>query len=145
MYKYNNKLMKCTGIDIFLRNVFYKEDAKQRWFFLFLTKILIMTDLSQQDWAQMAKEDANGLIIDVRTDMELEEGKISNAIQCNIQNSVRFMEDVKRFDPNKNYYVYCRSGARSAQACMIMNASGIANTFNLVGGVMNWTGDLVVD
>ena len=51
----------------------------------------------------------------------------------------------ERFDPNKNYYVYCRSGARSAQACMIMNASGIANTFNLVGGVMNWTGDLVVD
>ena len=101
-----------------------------------------MTDLSQQDWAQMAKEDANGLIIDVRTDMELEEGKISNAIQCNIQNSVRFMEDVKRFDPNKNYYVYCKAGGRSGQACAIMNQMGFDNAYNLLGGFQEWTGEV---
>lgn len=102
-----------------------------------------MTDLSQENWAKLAAEDANGVVIDVRTDIEVEEGKIPHALQCNIQNSVQFMEQIKGLDPDKNYYVYCRSGGRSAQACMIMNATGIPNTFNLLGGIMEWTGDVI--
>jgi rhodanese-related sulfurtransferase len=102
-----------------------------------------MIDLNQSDWAKQSAEDTNGLIIDVRTDMEVEEGKIPSAIQCNIQYSSQFMEQIKAMDPNKNYYVYCRSGGRSVQACMLMNAVGIPNTFNLLGGIMEWTGDVI--
>ena len=87
-------------------------------------------------------EDRKSVIIDVRTDMEVEEGKIPGAIQCNIQYSSQFMDQIKSLDPEKNYYVYCRSGGRSTQACMLMNAVGLKNTYNLLGGISSWTGDL---
>ena len=101
-----------------------------------------MINLNQTDWAQQSVEDRKSVIIDVRTDMEVEEGKIPGAIQCNIQYSSQFMDQIKSLDPEKNYYVYCRSGGRSTQACMLMNAVGLKNTYNLLGGISSWTGDL---
>jgi len=32
----------------------------------------------------------------------------------------------------------CRSGARSAQACMFLQQQGYDNVFNLRGGMMAW-------
>ena len=101
-----------------------------------------MIDLNQSDWAKQSAEDSNGVIIDVRTDMEVEEGKIPCAIQCNIQYSSQFMEQIKSMDPEKNYYVYCRSGGRSVHACMLMNAVGLKYTYNLLGGITAWEGEL---
>lgn len=75
--------------------------------------------------------------------MEVAEGMIPNATQIDIQQAASFMEHVKQLDAQKNYYVYCRSGGRSAQACMIMNSIGIENTYNLLGGMMEWTGETV--
>jgi rhodanese-related sulfurtransferase len=46
-------------------------------------------------------------------------------------------------DKSKNYYVYCRSGARSEQACHLMSQMGFENTFNLLGGIMQWQGEVV--
>ena len=46
-------------------------------------------------------------------------------------------------DKSKNYYVYCRSGARSANACAIMNELGFENAYNLLGGIIEWDGDIV--
>ena len=34
--------------------------------------------------------------------------------------------------------IYCRTGSRSAQACMFLNQQGISNVLNLRGGIMNW-------
>lgn len=33
---------------------------------------------------------------------------------------------------------YCRSGARSAQACMILEMQGFSNVKNLEGGMLGW-------
>jgi rhodanese-related sulfurtransferase len=33
---------------------------------------------------------------------------------------------------------YCRSGARSGQACLFTANLGFTNTFNLVGGMLAW-------
>jgi len=35
----------------------------------------------------------------------------------------------------------CRSGARSAQACMYLMQQGYENVFNLRGGMMAWHGN----
>ena len=102
-----------------------------------------MQELSQKEWAKQVAENEDAVVIDVRTDMELYQGKIPNAIQMNIQYSAQFIEKVKQLDPSKHYYVYCRSGARSAQACMVMNSMGLPNTYNLLGGILDWKGDLV--
>ena len=54
-----------------------------------------------------------------------------------------FIYEIEELDKNKNYYVYCRSGARSAKACQIMNELGINNAYNLLGGILDWEGDTV--
>jgi len=38
--------------------------------------------------------------------------------------------------------VYCRSGARSGQACQLMSQLGFSAVYNLDGGVLAWQGDL---
>jgi len=39
---------------------------------------------------------------------------------------------------NKPIILYCRTGSRSAQACMFLNQQGIDNVYNLTGGIMSW-------
>lgn len=34
--------------------------------------------------------------------------------------------------------VYCRSGNRSGQACLLLETMGFKNAKNLVGGMLNW-------
>jgi rhodanese-related sulfurtransferase len=51
------------------------------------------------------------------------------------------MDEINNLDKNKNYFIYCKSGARSSNACKIMNQLGIPNTYNLIGGIDLWEGD----
>lgn len=101
-------------------------------------------NLSQNDWAQKLAEDENAVILDVRTPEECAEGIIPNAININIFKGQAFIYELQELDPTKNYYVYCKAGARSQQACNIMNELGFQNTYNLVGGFMNWEGEKTV-
>ena len=100
-----------------------------------------MQDLTQSQWREQIAQDENALILDVRTDMEVEEGMIPNALQIDIQNAAGFMQKAQDLDASKNYYIYCRSGGRSAQACMILNSLGFLNTYNLRGGMLEWQGE----
>ncbi len=34
--------------------------------------------------------------------------------------------------------IHCRSGNRSGQACMFLEAMGYKNTWNVVGGMLDW-------
>lgn len=102
-----------------------------------------MADLTQQQWKDQLEKDDEAVILDVRCDLELEEGYIPNAIQMDIQNPGEFMAKAKALDPSKNYYIYCRSGGRSQQACLVFNSLGITNTYNLIGGVEAWEDELI--
>lgn len=44
------------------------------------------------------------------------------------------LEDLK----DQEVICYCRSGNRSGQACMFLDAMGFKNTKNLVGGMLAW-------
>ncbi|GEQ87283.1 rhodanese [Patiriisocius marinistellae] len=100
-----------------------------------------MADLTQQQWREQLEKDDNAIILDVRTEAEVEEGYIPNAKHLDIMNAGSFMDGAKELDPSKNYYVYCKAGGRSAQACMILNSIGYNNTFNLMGGFSQWNGE----
>ena len=39
---------------------------------------------------------------------------------------------------NEEMIVYCRSGNRSGQACLILEAAGFSNVINLTGGMLQW-------
>lgn len=44
------------------------------------------------------------------------------------------LDDLK----NDEIIVYCRSGNRSGQACLIMETMGFTNVTNLTGGMLDW-------
>ena len=95
-------------------------------------------DLSQEEWKNKFEADDNAFLLDVRTPQEFDDGHIPKATLLDIHQAVSFMESIQSMDASKNYYVYCRSGARSAQACQLMNQVGINTTYNLLGGYMEW-------
>ncbi len=101
-------------------------------------------NLEQKDWLSQLEADPNAVILDVRTQSEWEEGIIPNAIHIDIYKGQGFIYEVDALDKSKNYYVYCKAGGRSAQACGIMNQLGFENTYNLLGGIMEWGGEVIV-
>lgn len=102
-----------------------------------------MADLSQEEWSEQLESDDNAFLLDVRTPEEVEEGYIPNATNIDIYLGQEFITELEKLDKSKNYYVYCRSGQRSGQACALMNKLGFENAFNLEGGFMNWEGEVV--
>jgi rhodanese-related sulfurtransferase len=100
-------------------------------------------NLQQEDWINQLEQDNNAVILDVRTEGECNEGIIPQAINIDIHKGQGFIYQIDELDKSKNYYVYCRSGARSEQACHLMNQMGFENTFNLLGGIMQWQGEVV--
>lgn len=100
-----------------------------------------MIELSQKDWKEQFENDENAFLLDVRTEEEYDEKHIPNSTQLDIFQAQQFMEKVEEFDKSKNFYVYCRSGKRSAQACQILDQLGVANTYNLEGGILDWQGE----
>lgn len=99
-------------------------------------------NLSQEEWREQLEQDDNAFILDVRTEEELEEGYIPGATNIDFYLGAEFAEELEKLDKSKNYYVYCRSGNRSGQACAIMNSMGIKNAYNLEGGFMEWNGEV---
>lgn len=101
-----------------------------------------MKNLTQEQWSNEVSQDKDAVILDVRTEEEFIEGYIPNAKNIDIYKGQGFLDEIEKLDKSKNYYVYCRSGARSAQACALMKQQGIENAFNLMGGITDWEGEI---
>ena len=102
-----------------------------------------MEDLTQEEWTEQLANDDNAVVLDVRTEAEVADGIIANAIHLDIYKGQEFINEIEDLDKSKSYYVYCRSGNRSGQACQIMEQLGFEKAFNLEGGMLEWTGDVV--
>ncbi len=100
-------------------------------------------NLTQDQWLSQFEADDNAVILDVRTEDECNQGIIAHSINIDFNKTADFLVAIEQIDKSKNYYVYCRSGIRSAKACDIMNELGIENTYNLLGGIIEWNGDIV--
>ena len=98
-------------------------------------------DLSQDEWRSELESDKNSFLLDVRTLDEYNAGHIPNANLIDINKPQDFLEKISVLDNSKNYYVYCRSGARSFKACQIMKHYGIEVVKNLLGGFLDWEGE----
>jgi rhodanese-related sulfurtransferase len=76
-------------------------------------------------------------IVDVREPHENAEFNIGGTLipLGKIQTmQIEEIEDLKE----KELIMYCRSGNRSGQACLFLDAMGFKNTKNLVGGMLAW-------
>ena len=101
-----------------------------------------MENLSNKRWKELITETDDHVILDVRTPEECNEGIITKAIQINFLESYDFVNALEGLDKGKTYFVYCRSGNRSAQACKYMTMKGF-KTYNLMNGIMGWDGEIV--
>lgn len=92
--------------------------------------------VSSQDFISQYQNQPGSILIDVRTPEEYADGHIENAVNINLQDS-NFRTELQSLDPNGTYFVYCRSGNRSAQAVLIMKRLGFKNIIELDGGILN--------
>jgi rhodanese-related sulfurtransferase len=77
------------------------------------------------------------VLIDVRTDGEVNQGKIANALHIDISKA-DFEQKINALDKNKEYIVYCAVGGRSSRAVTQMQQKGFKKVFNMAGGYTAW-------
>jgi phage shock protein E len=73
-------------------------------------------------------------VIDVRTPAETSAGHLEGATLFDIHDGA-FMANLATLDKSANYYVYCRSGNRSAQAIEIMKQEGFTGELHNGGSL----------
>ncbi|HVY05868.1 MAG TPA: rhodanese-like domain-containing protein [Burkholderiales bacterium] len=75
------------------------------------------------------------VLVDVRTDREVERGMIPGALHIPLHTLPSRLEEICSDGP---LVIYCQSGVRSAQACAFVAQGGRDAVYNLAGGFANW-------
>lgn len=89
--------------------------------------------------AQFAKglRQPGAVLVDVRRPDEFAAGHLPGAVNIEVT-APDFGPRVGALDKTKPTYVYCRSGARSANAAGLLTKAGFAQVSNLLGGMLDW-------
>lgn len=87
---------------------------------------------------EFSQNDINdGILIDVRTTKEYDEGHIDDALNINWYDS-DFANQIQGVDKDKTIYLYCKKGGRSAKAAKLLDSLGYNKVVNLEGGYDAW-------
>lgn len=76
-------------------------------------------------------------ILDVREPYENAEFNIGGILLPLGKIQSMQVDDIERLK-NEEVIIYCRSGNRSGQACLILESAGFTNVTNLIGGMLAW-------
>jgi rhodanese-related sulfurtransferase len=76
-------------------------------------------------------------LIDVREPFEHAEFNIGGVLFPLGKIQMMMVDEIENLK-NEEVILYCRSGNRSGQACMILDMLGFTNTKNLAGGMIAW-------
>lgn len=74
-------------------------------------------------------------VIDVRQMQEISTGTVPSAEPLPLHILPAKLHELS---PEEKLVMVCRSGARSAQACLFLQQQGFSNVYNLRGGMMGW-------
>ncbi|MEX1063113.1 MAG: rhodanese-like domain-containing protein [Balneolaceae bacterium] len=89
-------------------------------------------DLDPEAFKEKLKTDP-GVIVDVRTPEEYQEGHLADAGHHMNFLSDEFEQKIDNLDKEETYYLYCRTGNRSGKAMKKMQRAGFKQVYN-VGG-----------
>jgi len=92
-------------------------------------------NLMAASFTQKMQQEKDGILLDVRTVMEYDDFHLKNSINIDIK-SRDFIDEVNELERDKHYFIYCRIGVRSANACNYMAMLGFKNLYNLKGGII---------
>jgi len=87
--------------------------------------------------AELLDQKSDVQVIDIRQPAEIAGGTVPGAETIPMHTIPLRIQDIKQ---DKPVVLVCRSGARSAQACMFLAQNGFENVLNLRGGMMGWAG-----
>lgn len=93
-----------------------------------------LNNLGSENFLESFYGHSNAILIDVRTPEEFETNHLEGAININYL-AEDFWDRMEQLDPQKTYFVYCRSERRSLRACRLMQNGGFNKVFNLSGGL----------
>lgn len=94
-------------------------------------------ELEAPQLAEMLKQKSDIQVVDIRQPTEVAAGTVPGAEMMPMHTIPLRISDIKQ---DKPVVLVCRSGARSAQACLFLAQQGFENIFNLRGGMMGWAG-----
>lgn len=78
-------------------------------------------------------------VLDVREKVEFIDGHVPMAQNWPLS---ELAEKYSKLDTSTSYYVICRSGARSANACAFLQDKGL-NVTNVTGGMLAWKSEVI--
>lgn len=84
-----------------------------------------------------SKIDIDAQLIDVRQPSEFASGHLENAVNMNLYAS-DFEKRILTLDKNKEVYLYCLTGKRSASAARKLKKMGFVKVYDLKGGILSW-------
>jgi rhodanese-related sulfurtransferase len=96
--------------------------------------------ISVDELAEVMKEPKGKQLIDVREVQEYRSGHIQGARNIPLG---QVKSAVSGIPKDKDTYLICESGLRSAQAARILKKEGFKNLYNVSGGMKKWTGRIV--
>lgn len=95
-----------------------------------------ITNMNAKDFSAIAQQ-ADVVILDVRTPGEFSQGHIEGAMNIDVEAST-FDSEIAKLDKSKTYAVYCHSGRRSGIATQTMAKMGFKHLYNLENGLSDW-------
>lgn len=98
-----------------------------------------MKQITPQELEEKIERGEKLNIIDVREPEEVAEGMVYGAKHIPMMQIPKRLDE---FDKEQEYIFICRSSNRSGQVCRFLEGHGY-KVVNMVGGMLEWTGELV--
>ena len=96
-----------------------------------------MTTITTEQLKQRLDAGEQPHILDVREPYENTEFNIGGRLVPLGKIQSMQLDDIEDWK-DEEIVIYCRSGNRSGQACLILEAAGFKNVKNLTGGMLDW-------
>ena len=90
-------------------------------------------DIPEPTQVQEMMNENPGVVIDVRTRKEYQDGHLKEADYQFDLLSGEFEEKLSSLDKDNTYYLYCRTGNRSGKAANLMKERGFDKVYNIGG------------
>jgi glyoxylase-like metal-dependent hydrolase (beta-lactamase superfamily II)/rhodanese-related sulfurtransferase len=94
------------------------------------------SQISVHELQRALAENGEISLLDVRRPPEWNAGHLNGAIHAPLDN---FRMHLEKIDRNRTTAVYCKSGYRSTIACSLLQAAGVHNVLNVLGGFDAWS------
>jgi rhodanese-related sulfurtransferase len=95
----------------------------------------MINEIDSESLQQRIASGEDVLLVDIRTPAEIAQGAIPDSMQLPMHLIPLRINELPK---NRDVVLYCRSGARSYQACAYLAQQGYDRVLNLRGGIIAW-------